>query len=140
MWNVIHHVINGYRKRHSEWVFLRHEDLCEEPLEGFRDLYERLDLAWDHVVEDAIVRHSADESRKEVPTYLAATVIRDSRAARWTWTRRLTQEEREHIREGTREVAKSFYGDEDWVPPEAVSEALARSELTRRSFGWAGFL
>jgi hypothetical protein len=118
MWNVFHFVIDGYRKRHPDWVFLRHEDMCEEPLEGFRDLYKRLDLVWDHVVEEAIVRYSSDEKRKEVPTYLHSSVLRNSRAARWTWTRRLTQEELERIRQGTAEVAKSFYGDEDWIPPE----------------------
>jgi hypothetical protein len=117
-WNVIHHVIDGYRQRHPDWIFIRHEDLCEEPIEGFRDLYKRLDLSWDGVVEDSIVRHSTDRSKKEVPTYLAATVVRDSRAARWTWTRRLPENERERIREGTAEVAKAFYGDEDWTPPD----------------------
>ena len=120
MWNVIHHVIEGYRKGHPDWIFLRHEDVCEEPLKRFGDLYERLDLTWDRVVEEAIVRHSTDETKKEVPTFLPTTVIRDSRAARWTWTRRLTQEERDRVREGTAEVAQSFYGDEDWVPPQAV--------------------
>jgi hypothetical protein len=119
MWNVIHHVIEGYRKAHPEWIFLRHEDVCEEPLKHFRDLYLRLDLPWDRVVEEAIVRYGTDETKKEVPTFLSTTVIRDSRAARWTWTRRLTQEERHRVREGTAEVAQSFYGDEDWVPPQA---------------------
>ena len=119
-WNVIHCVIEGYKQRHPDWVFLRHEDLCEDPIEGFRDLYKRLDLAWDAVVEESIVRYSTDESKKEVPTYLAATVVRDSRAARWTWMRRLTEEERERIREGTAEIAKSFYRHEDWIPPEGM--------------------
>jgi hypothetical protein len=119
-WNVFHHVIDGYRNRHPEWVFLRHEDLCEEPLMGFRDLFERLDLTWDRAVEDAIVRHSYDERREEVPRSLHWTVFRDSRAARWTWTRRLTQEERDRIREGTAEVARSFYSDEDWIPPDVM--------------------
>jgi Sulfotransferase family len=120
IWNVIHHVVDGYRQRHPEWAFIRHEDLCEDPLEGFRDLYKRLDLTWDSVVEDAIIRHSTEESRKEVPTYLASTVLRDSRAARWTWIERLTEGERDRIREGTAEVAQSFYSDEDWEPPEEL--------------------
>ena len=119
MWNVIHHVIIGYRERHPDWTFVRHEDLSEEPLKGFRDLFERLDLTWDGIVEDAIVRYSTDESRKEVPTYLHRTVRRDSRAARWTWTKRLGPEEQERIREGTAEVAAAFYGEEDWAPRSA---------------------
>lgn len=117
MWNVTHHVIHGYRERHPEWVFVRHEDLSEEPLKGFRDLFDRLELAWDGFAEDAILRSSTDASRKEVPTYLHRTVRRDSRAARWTWVQRLTEEERERVREGTAGVAEGLYGEEDWAPP-----------------------
>jgi hypothetical protein len=117
MWNVIHHVIRTYRERHPEWTFLRHEDLSEEPLKGFRELFDRLDLAWDGIAEDAVIRSSTDATRKEVPTYLHRTIRRDSRAARWTWAKRLTPEERDRIREGTAPVAGAFYGPEDWSPP-----------------------
>jgi hypothetical protein len=118
MWNVMHHVIRGYRDRHPDWAFVRHEDLAEEPVKGFRDLFERLDLTWDRTAERVIVRTSTDESRAEVPAYLHRTVRRNSRAARWTWTDRLSAEERARVREGTAEVAAAFYGDEDWAPPE----------------------
>jgi sulfotransferase family protein len=118
MWNVIHHVIRGYRDRHPDWPVVRHEDLAEEPLKGFRDLYERLELRWDPPAERAIVRGSTDESRPEVPAYLHRTVRRDSRAARWTWTRRLTPDERDRVRAGTAEVGAAFYGEDDWTPPQ----------------------
>jgi hypothetical protein len=118
MWNVIHHVIRGYRERHPRWSFVRHEDLSEEPLKGFRDLYEKLDLVWDRTAETVIRRSSTDRSRKEVPAYLHRTVRRDSRAARWTWLQRLSPEERDRIREGTTEVATAFYEDRDWWDPE----------------------
>jgi hypothetical protein len=119
MWNVTHHVIRTYRSRRPEWTFLRHEDLSEDPLKGFRELYDRLDLSWDGIVEDAVIRSSTDQTRKEVPTYLHRTVRRDSRAARWTWATRLTPEEIDRVRRGTAEVAGAFYGPEDWTPPKA---------------------
>ena len=119
MWNVLHHAIRKFRERHPEWIFVRHEDLSAEPLKGFRDLFDRLDLLWDRTVEDAVIRFSTAQARKEVPPYLHRTVKRDSRAARWTWTSRLTEEEQARIREGTHEVARSFYSDRDWIPTEA---------------------
>ena len=119
MWNVTHDVIRTYRSRRPEWTFLRHEDLSEDPLKGFRELYDRLDLSWDGIVEDAVIRSSTDQTRKEVPTYLHRTVRRDSRAARWTWATRLTPEEIDRVRRGTAEVAGAFYGPEDWTPPKA---------------------
>ncbi|MGH2766895.1 MAG: hypothetical protein ACRDKA_13450, partial [Actinomycetota bacterium] len=120
LWNVIHHVIGGYRDRHPEWAFVRHEDLAEEPVKGFRGLFERLDLVWDGTAQRIIVRSSTDEARKEVPAHLHRTVRRDSRSARWTWARRLTPDQLERVREGTAEVASAFYGDEDWTPPDEV--------------------
>ena len=120
MWNVMHHVIRGFRDRHPDWPFVRHEDLAEEPVKGFRALYERLGLTWDPVAEAIIVRSSTDRDRGEVPAHLHRTVRRDSRAARWTWLHRLTPGERERVREGTAEVAAAFYGDEDWTPPEVA--------------------
>jgi hypothetical protein len=119
MWNVLHHAIGVFRERHPDWAFVRHEDLSEEPLKGFRDLFDRLDLVWDHTVENAVVRFSTEEGRGEVPTYLHRTVKRDSRAARWTWTTRLTPDEQARIREGTEEVARGFYAEGDWTPAEA---------------------
>lgn len=114
LWNVIHHVIRGYRERHPDWVFVRHEDLAEEPVKGFHELYERLDLEWDRIAERIILDSST--GRKDVPAYLHRSVRRDSRAARWTWRDRLTPEERDRVRAGTAEVASTFYGEEDWEP------------------------
>jgi hypothetical protein len=121
LWNVIHHVIGGFRDRHPDWSFVRHEDLTEEPVKGFRELYDRLDLKTDRVAEAAIERSSTDRRRQDVPAHLHRTVRRDSRAARWTWARRLTEEERDRVGEGTAEVASAFYAGEDWVPPEEGS-------------------
>ncbi len=120
MWNVIHHVIRGFRERHPDWSFLRHEDLAEEPVKGFGDLYERLGLTWDPVAEAVIVRSSTAPRRGEVPAYLHRTVRRESRAARWTWARRLTDDERDRVRAGTAGVAGGWYGDEDWEPPQVA--------------------
>jgi hypothetical protein len=120
LWNVTHHVIRGYRERHPDWIFLRHEDLAEEPVEGFRKLYARLGLPWNQGIESTIARSSTGPWRKEVPRLLHRTVHRDSRSARWTWLRRLSPEERERIRIGTAEVAGDFYSDEDWVPAEST--------------------
>jgi hypothetical protein len=118
MWNVTHHVIMGYRDRHPDWLYVRHEDLSEQPVDGFRELYQRLDLRWNQRVERAILRSSTATSRREVPTYLHRTVRRHSQAARWTWAHRLNPQEQERVREGTAKLASAFYGEEDWIPPE----------------------
>jgi hypothetical protein len=117
LWNVIHHVIGVFRDRHPEWSFLRHEDLSDEPVKGFRILYDELGLDWDRVAEAAIVRATTDSARGEIPTYLHRSVRRDSRMARWTWLHRLSPEEQDRVRAGTEAVAGTFYEDRDWNPP-----------------------
>ena len=114
LWNVVHHVILGFRERHPEWTFLVYEELAEAPVEGFRSLFQGLGLPWADRVRAEVERFSSPRNRKEVPTWLHRTVKRDSRAASRTWLHRLTEEELGRIRRGTAGVARHFYGDGAW--------------------------
>jgi hypothetical protein len=114
LWNGIHHVIRGYRDRHPGWAFVKYEELAADPVPGFLDLFAHLDLPWSEGIRAEIERFSTGP--EEVPPLLHRRVKRDSRAAASTWLHRLTEEERRRIREGTAEVARAFYADEDWAP------------------------
>ncbi|MGH2723190.1 MAG: sulfotransferase [Actinomycetota bacterium] len=116
MWNAIHHVIRGYRDRHPDWTFVKHEELAEAPLEGFRELAGRVGLVWGPGLRAATARLSSERNVGEVPTWLHRRVKRNSRAAARTWVTRLAEEERERVRAGTAEVASAFYTEADWVP------------------------
>lgn len=120
MWNAIHHVIRGYRDRHEDWAFVKYEDLAADPVPGFLDLFARFDLPWSEGIRAEIERFSSERNRGEVPPFMHRRVKRDSRAAARTWLRRLTVEERRRIREGTVEIAKGFYTEEEWVPGEVA--------------------
>lgn len=109
MWNAMHHVIDGYRKDHPEWRFVRHEDISAAPVEGFRDLYRYLGLRWDEKVEAGIVEHSAADNPAETRRHGA--VKRDSAAQVDLWKTRLSDDEIERIRKGTAEIAARFYPD-----------------------------
>lgn len=124
LWNVMHHVIAGYRERRPGWTFLRHEDLSEAPVEHYRKLYETYDLRWAAGVAAQVEAASAEDAPSEVAIENRNVTVRNSREARWTWTRRLSREEQDRVREGTREVAAQFYADEDWhAPGEAAAGA-----------------
>jgi Sulfotransferase family len=113
LWNGIHHTIRGYRDRHEDWTFVKYEDLAADPVPGFLDLFARLDLAWTEGIREEIERFSTGP--EEVPPLMHRRVKRDSRAAARTWHHRLTDKERDRIREGTSEVAGAFYAEEDWA-------------------------
>lgn len=114
MWNAMYDVVRGYRERHPEWHFVRYDDLADDPVRGFRDLYGRLGLRWDGRARAEVERSASSANVKDVPAWRRRAIRRDSRAAKRTWSRRLTPDEVRRVRTGVAEVAASFYGDADW--------------------------
>jgi hypothetical protein len=112
LWKLIHHTIAGYRDRHPEWTFVRHEDLARDPLGGFEKMYARLDLRSTDHVERSIARHSDASNPTEVRD--AGALRRDSASSVWTWKSRLSADEIARVRAGVGPIAKEFYDDDDW--------------------------
>lgn len=114
MWNAMYDVVRGYRERHPDWHFVKYDDLADDPLAGFRDLYERLGLPWDERARRAVTESTSARNVKEVPAWRRRAIKRDSSAAKRTWGQRLTPEEVERVRREVAEIAASFYSEEDW--------------------------
>jgi len=112
LWNLIHQRIVDYRDRHPEWLFVRHEDLSRDPLDGFIRIFQFLQLEFTPAVHERINEFTHGDNPAEQERLGA--LRRDSRANIWNWTTRLTDEEIKAVREGTQEVASRFYGDQDW--------------------------
>lgn len=107
LWNILHHVIETYRHDHPDWLFVCHEDLATEPLAGFHAIFDHLDLDLGPEIEAYIEAFTREENPRE-----ASTIHYQPRASRHslgTWEDRLSAEEAERVRSGTRAVAKLFY-------------------------------
>ncbi len=115
MWNAMYDVVRGYRERHPDWHFVKYDALADDPGAGFRDLYARLGLRWDDRARREVERSASESNVKEVPAWRRRAINRDSRAAKRTWTQRLTPEEVDRVRRGVAGVAASFYADEEWA-------------------------
>lgn len=115
MWNAMYDVVRGYRERHPEWHFVKHDDLAADPVAGFRDLYGRLGLRWDERARAEVERSTNETNVKEVPAWRRRAINRDSKAARRTWTQRLTPDEVARVRREVAGVAASFYDEEEWA-------------------------
>lgn len=109
LWNMIHHMILGYRDNHPDWIFVRHEDLSRQPVQEFRKLYDRLGLDFTSAVQTRIERFSSDGSNPRIHT-----IKRDSRSNIFEWKARLTAEEIAKVKEQTHAIAMRFYNDKDW--------------------------
>jgi len=106
LWNVFHHAIKCYQERNPEWVFLRHEDVVENPLATFEQLYQKLNLEFSEECKLA-VRGSGNSGKGEVES--PAFRSRDHRAVVETWKERLTESEITYILEETEELRGHFY-------------------------------
>jgi hypothetical protein len=112
LWRLLYNAVDGYRERHPDWAFVRHEDASAEPLATFERLYAELGLDFTSAAREAIARASAPDNPAELTTPHAVEL--DSAASLGRWRDDLTAEEVETLRERTRDVWPRFYSDEDW--------------------------
>jgi hypothetical protein len=119
LWRCINSVALRFRDDHPDWHVMRYEDLAAAPVAGTRALYDRTGLAWTESCAQRVQRLSSAENPAEAAVRRTRDVRRDSEAAMWTWRRRLTAEESDRVRSGTRDVAEGVYGEDDWMQPSA---------------------
>lgn len=117
LWNVINATALRYRDRHPTWVVSRYEDLAADPIAAFESVYRGVGLQWTAEIADAVSETNRAGNARDVPDGDKGGVIRDSRAAMWTWLNRLSNDEVSRVRAGTAEVADAFYASEDWKAP-----------------------
>jgi sulfotransferase family protein len=119
LWLLIHSAIAQQLDRHPEFVLVRYEDLATDPENGFRELYERLDLPWTGRAEKTVREGSmAGPAARNNPwgrVGLGRTAYQpmDSKANAWAWRRRLAADEANAVIEATRPVAERFYGADE---------------------------
>lgn len=88
---------------HPDWVWLRFEDLCADPVSVLKATYERLGLVWSHDAESELTRMTNTESSDFYGT------LRNSRAQIDKWKKSLSSDEVEAIRAGARSYATGLY-------------------------------
>jgi Sulfotransferase family len=112
LWNCIYSTVRTYQERHKEWLFVKHEDLSFAPVEQFRSIYEKLNLKFTRRSQQKIEESSGDHNAiEQVP---GSELLRNSKENVLNWQRRLSAEEINRIREGTSDVSRFFYTDDEW--------------------------
>jgi len=114
LWKLIYHVVDDYRRQHPEFIIVRHEDLSQEPLQGFRALYQSLGLTFVPQVQQAIMSASSAENPEELSKSAMHAYKLDSRANLHKWKSRLSQDEIKRISHLTASVAARYYPEVDW--------------------------
>lgn len=114
LWCIFAHVIDMYRQRHDDWVFVRHEDLACSPLESFQYIFDRFDLHFTSRVRAIIRAHCNPKNPSEVDQQVTHELHRDSKRVTQTWRSRLSDAEVQRIRRNVEEWADLFYTSASW--------------------------
>ena len=117
LWKMIYKTVHAKRtlSLNPDFNIVRHEDLSRDPVTGFRDLYQALDLDYTHQIVKSILHSSSSENPMELSRKKVHDVRLDSRANVSNWKKRLTDEEINRARDMTRDVAQLFYTDAEWA-------------------------
>jgi hypothetical protein len=119
LWTLVHRAIAQQIDRRPDFILVRYEDLATDPIEGFRDLYRRLDLSFDRGAEAAVREGSfAGQATRTDPwgrVGLSRTAYQpmDSHANAYAWRDRLSLAKVSFVLERTRSVASQFYSEEE---------------------------
>ena len=112
LWQIIYYVVAQYQRTHSDWLFLRHEDIARNPVKHFHAIYKKLDLEFTPCIRSTIGKYSARSNPSKEPA-LGSFVKRDSKATIGSWKSRLTSREVKRIRVAVEDIASEFYSDAD---------------------------
>jgi hypothetical protein len=115
LWKLIHHMILKYRRTNPNWIYMRHEDLSLNPLQGYKSLYKKINLQFSEHESKIIERHSTlKHSINSESKYYFEDIQRDSISNIFEWKNRLTFSEVARIKSGVKEISKEFYSENEW--------------------------
>jgi|SRR5579863_1586819 len=114
LWKVMYSVVADYQKKHSDWLFVKQEEIAADPVEGFKRLYDRLGLPFTDDRRNTILEYSSPENPPERAIKRNEDSKRDSRQTVNIWKKRLTKSEIDRIHKGVHPVSVRWYTESDW--------------------------
>lgn len=114
LWKMIYQVVDRLQSNNDNLIVIRHEDLSADPQEGYRILYNTLDLNYSPEIAQVVDALSRAGNPEELSTKSVHSVRLHSRANLKNWKRRLAPEEIARIRLISEPVASLYYTEQDW--------------------------
>jgi len=111
LWKIIYSTAFKFKEKHKDWIFIRHEDLSQNPLIEFEELFSRLGLVFNNSVKENLLKYS--ESSNEISTD-PYNIQRKSREIIKKWKSNLSNQEIQKIRSNVEQISQHFYDESDW--------------------------
>jgi hypothetical protein len=77
------------KRQHPDWLFVSHEQLCADPVQGFRRTYDYLDLPWTEAIEQKVCADSSVQHAIDPTQHQQHVLQRESRGLASAWKQRL---------------------------------------------------
>ncbi len=111
LYNMIYNTVAIFQSRHPEWIFLRYEDVIENPEQEFQNLFRQLGLHYDSHISSLVQSYyelpiQSDENLHPLETQ------RNITQNKFSWRDRLTKAEVNFILENTHKVRNLFYPED----------------------------
>ena len=114
LWKMLHSVIATYAKNYPKWIFVKYEDLANNPIDGYNHLFNLLNFKFNDKIQNRINKLSSNTNPLELPIGKRDNNKRNSKVAMYNWKIRLTQEEIIVIRKGVSSISENWYSAKDW--------------------------
>jgi len=100
---------------YPNYIYIRHEDLSNDPFNQYRMLFKKLDLPYTKNADAAIRSTTSSANASDVTKEGKVHQLkRDSRSNITNWKKRLSKNEIDKIKSITKETADHFYSDDKW--------------------------
>ncbi|MFY0673647.1 MAG: sulfotransferase [Bacteroidia bacterium] len=113
IWRIFYKTVAKFEKEHTNWIFLKHEDISRAPKKQFKLLFERLSLEFD----DNVLKYLSKSTSAQNPEGTKGNeeqLNRNSIANIDYWKKKLSIEDLERIKALTEDVWPLYYTEKDW--------------------------
>lgn len=110
---IIMDVLTKFINRNPDWIIVKHEELCNDPINEFKKLYKKLGLAFTKKIEKKIYlsTHGKLITPDKNMTFM---FTRDSKSLINSWKTQLKREEIKRIRNIVNPIYNNYYDNEEW--------------------------
>jgi sulfotransferase family protein len=109
LWKMIYHVLTGFAAKHPDWIIVTHESLSLNPVQGFKQLFERFGLEWSESTRREIEEYSSARNPTDPAPGVAHVLRRNSAENVGRWRTSLSRSEIQHIFDVCHPIARKFY-------------------------------
>ena len=112
-WRILYHQLNVYKTKFPQWIHLSHEQLSMNPMVEFETLFQRLSLDFSPKVQQ-FIKDSTGDGNPSGTSGNEEQLRRNSAANIRYWKNKLTNDERNRIKELTADIWPLYYSESDW--------------------------